>query len=1042
MLNYCLKICTIGTILIFLNIYTASAQDETGKDTTTNSSQRGSTGTVLDEFAQPLGGVYITTGDGKLIGTTKDDGLYSLSEVEVGQKLIFNRRDYNLKTVVVKDKTALTTRLENSYLKDPEKIGVLYNEKNTKEIVGSVSSVYTRQIETTPTSLYLNALTGRIAGFYTQEISGFRSARTAPITYNDLAGSLPSNNTKYSSTNSDNSEISFNLRGQSPVVLIDGVQRDIYSLDPESIESITVLKDALSTLLLGQKSSRGVLQVTTKKGIAGPPRISFTAETGLQSPLKTPNPLSAYQYAYLYNEALLNEGKPTAFSASDFDAYRNGTSPYLFPDVNWYNTILKKSAPITKYNLNVSGGLKNARYSISLSYLNQQGLFKTSDAYNYNTNLGLSRYLINSSVDVDVSKNFTVGLQLFGRIQDGTQPGALDPTNGNLGTNQVLSLLYATPNNAYPVYNPDGSYGGSQIYNRNLYQQTAGAGYYLDNNRDLMANLDLKYKFDQWLPGLYTKIKANVSSTSSSLISRNIEQPVYDLSLNPTGNLVYSRQGYIADQANSFNMTSTVQFFYVQAALGYDARIGDHKFGAMLFADQQRATFQFDLPQTFTNLAATANYSYKQKYFMEAAIDDGGFDRLRPGHQYGLFYAGGIGWNISEESFLKDHVKWINLLKVRATYGKTGNSNENSLGYFSWRSSFGQDGSNSYPNPDYSSSTLVIAEQMLANTNATWEKAHKLNLGLDMAFLQSHLNVVADYYYDVYYDLLQQRGATNQLMGFTYPNENIGKNLYTGQELTVTYKNNIGSFNYFITANASRMKTEVLYMDELKQAYSWNEHTGKPVGQTFGYLADGLIQTQEEADKAPLLAGTKVYPGDVKLVDLNGDGKIDQFDQTAIGNTKPIIYYGTTFGFSFKGFDCSILLQGVKNRTYQQMDYSFGADGKSQGYDYLIGRWTPENAATATYPRLTLGFNANNTPYLNTSSYWTRSGEYFRIKNVDIGYTFPLKNNKLKLSGIRIFVNAQNLFTSTEYSRLDPEVYSSTVYPIQRIINAGINIKL
>ena len=191
------------------------------------------------------------------------------------------------------------------------------------------------------------------------------------------------------------------------------------------------------------------------------------------------------------------------------------------------------------------------------------------------------------------------------------------------------------------------------------------------------------------------------------------------------------------------------------------------------------------------------------------------------------------------------------------------------------------------------------------------------------------------------------------------------------------------------------------------------------------------------------MAGTKVYPGDVKLVDLNNDGIIDQFDQTALGNTKPIIYYGTTFGFNIKGFNLSVLLQGVKNRTYQQTDYSFGSGGQGQGYEYLIGRWTPENAASATYPRLTLGFNANNTPYLNNSSYWTHSGEYFRIKNVDVGYTLPYKIiKKLKISGLRVFMNGQNLFTETAYERLDPEVYGNASYPIQRTINAGVNIKL
>ncbi len=1036
MLSYYFNKWAVGIIIIFLHICTASGQIAKEKVAATDKNRAitESSGVVLDEFGEPLSGVRVTTHDGELLGITNNDGLFTLTNIGSGKQLIFSRENYNPKIVDVRKDASLTIRLENSYLKSPSKMQVLYDEKEPEEIAGSFSSVYTRQIQTTPTSLYLNALTGRIPGLYTQEVSGFRSARASAITYLDLAGWLPTSDTRHSSVNTDNTEISFNLRGQAPVTIVDGVQRDIYSLDPESIESVTVLKDALSTLLLGQKSSRGVLQITTKKGEAGPPRISFTAGSGIQNSLKTPKPLSAYQYAYLYNEALQNDGKAVAYSAGDFDLYRNGSSPYMYPDVNWYNTILKDDAPISRYNLNVNGGIKNARYSLSLSYLNQQGMFRSSDDVGYETNLGLDRYLINSSVDIDVSENLSVGLQLFGRVQDGRQPGA--------GTSTILNALYTTPNNVYPVFNPDGTYGGASDRTINLYQQTLGSGYLLDDSRDLMANLDLKYKFDKWVPGLYSKIKVNVSSTSSSLINRSKQQPVYDLSLNAAGDMVYTRYGSISDQPNSFSITSTAQLFYAQAAVGYDSKIGDHSFGGMLFADQQSSTYQYDLPAKYTDLAATANYNYKHKYFAEAAVNYAGFDRFRPGHRFGFFYASGLGWVLSEESFIKDKVEWINFLKLRATYGKTGDSDESNLGYFSWRSAFGQDGSNSYPTGTGYAPIYLVAEQMLPNVNGTWEKARKFDIGIDMALWENHLKITGDYYHDVYYDLLQQRGSTIALMGFAYPNENIGRNLYEGQELEITYRNHIKNFNYFITGNASRMKTKVLYMDELVQKYDWNKHTGKPVGQTFGYLADGLIQTQQEAANAPLLAGTKVYPGDIKLVDLNGDGIIDQFDQAAIGNTKPIIYYGATLGFSFKGFDCSVLLQGVLNRTYQQTDYSFGSGGKDQGYDFLVGRWTPETAATAAYPRLTVGFNANNTPYLNNSSFWTRSGEYFRIKNADIGYSFPLKKNKLGLSGLRVFANAQNLFTETPYSRLDPEIYSSTAYPAQRIISAGVNIKL
>lgn len=984
---------------------------------------------VVDDYGEPAPGVAVWAGKTR-IASTDTSGLAVVPASYAGSRIEFRLDGFYPSLVRCGDGGPSLVRLAPSYLRDPARIPVLYEDMPGRSMVGSVAAVYTPQLTTTPTSLYLNALTGRLPGLYTQETSGFRTALTNPTTVNDLAGSLPNDATKYSSSNSDNSEMFFQLRGQSPVTIIDGVQRNIYSLDPEDIQSVTVLKDALSTLLLGMKSSVGVLQITTKKGEPGPPRISLTAQTGVQTPLTTPKPLSSYQYAYLYNEALRNSGKPEAYSASDFYGYRYDSSAWIYPDVNWYDAITRKSAPISKYDLNVNGGIKNATYSMSLSYLNQEGMFRQDPQTDYNTNLSLNRYIINSDIDVNVTHDFTVSLQLFGRVQDGRQPGA--------GTQNILNALATTPDNAYPVFNPNGSYGGSAAFTNNLYEMTTGSGYLLDNERDLLANVDLRYNFSEWLPGLYIKGKVNVSSSSSSLVNRSKTDPVYGLSLDDKGDTVYSRFGAISDMGNAFNATSNVQVFYAQAAAGFDTTLGGSSVGGMFFADQQVATYQFDLPEKYTNLAFTAHYDYQQKYFAQLAVDEAGFNRYAPGHRFGFVYAGGLGWDLAREPFLRAQSAWLSQLKLRATYGKTAYSNESSLGYFTWRNAFGQDGNNGYPAGTTYSFVNGIHELGLANVNATWEKAHKLDVGADIGLFSDRLRLTADYYHDVYYDLLEQRGATIALMGLGYPNENIGKNLYAGEELSVTYQDHAGSLHYFVTANVSRMRTKVLYMDEVKRSYPWNRRTGKPVGQLFGYEADGLVPNQAAADTLPTVAGATLHPGDVRLVDLNHDGVIDQFDETAIGSTRPQVFYGATLGCSVKGFDFSVLFQGVANRSYLMIDNSFGS-GTQQGYAYLLGRWTPETAATATYPRLTIGADPDNDSY---SSYWIRSGDYLRVRNIDIGYTLPFKiTSRVRIASLRIFLNAENLFTETPYDRLDPEVPGSASYPIQRTINGGVNIK-
>lgn len=986
---------------------------------------------IVDEFGKPLAGAKIYDAGHRLLGISNEEGEFAAVE---STTTVFWVEYPGYYPQQIRINEAKLVRLVPSVLRSDETQTALYDQKKVTEQLGAVTVVYNSQIKDTPTPLYVNALTGRIPGLYTQEFSGFRSPAMAAITSNDLAGSLPSDAVKYRSSLSDNSEIGFNLRGQSPVTLIDGVQRDIYSIDPESIESVTVAKDALSSILLGQRSSRGVLQVTTKKGRPGPPRISFTAQTGMQQSLKLPKPLAAHQYAYLYNEALLNAGRQPVYTAGDFKAYQDGSDPLFFPDVNWYDALIRDQSPISKYNLGVQGGIKNARYAMSLSYLNQEGFFQSDDQFDYETNLQNKRYLINSAIDVDVTDELTIGLQFFGKIQDGRQPGAR--------TGEILSALYNTPNNAYPIFNPDGTYGGSSVYRTNLYQMATGAGYLLDNTRDLLANLDFSYKLDRFLPGLYAKGKFNVSSSSSSLIDRSRQQPVYDLAYNEQKELVYVRYGNIADQPNSFAITSTANFYYFQGMLGYDRELGGgHRAGARLFVDRQTANYQFDLPAIYSNYAATANYAYRDRYFAEAAVNYSGFNRFAPGRQYGVFYAFGLGWNMLGEDFMKGQADWLSQLRWRATFGRTGNSNEGALGYYSWRASYGQDGSNAYDFGSEYAPTYSLIEKGLANIEGTWEKGNKLNIGLDLGLWNSTFKLTADYFRDTYFDLLQQRGSTIELIGIGYPNENIGKNRYEGQELSLTYQNHWGSFNYFVTANASRVGSKVLYMNEVFQKYDWNRRTGMPVGQTFGYLADGLIQTQEEADRAPLLSGNKVSPGDVRLLDLNGDGIINQYDQTAIGNTRPTLYFGATLGFQVSGFDFSVLLQGVRNRTYQQTDYSFGSNGEGQGFDYMLGRWTPETAASATYPRLTLGPSPTNTQ--NVSSYWTRQGEYLRIRNMSLGYTLPASwTRRVRLSAVRLFASAHNLVTFTPYSRLDPEISSGTAYPAQRTVSLGVNVKL
>jgi TonB-linked SusC/RagA family outer membrane protein len=1015
------------------------------------------TGIVVDAHGNPVEGVQVSVAGQDSIKVTDRDGYFTLEAADLST-LIFNHPEfYYLESRVGESNFVLgkainpdkergmpdmMIKLTGRYLKDPGTIDVLYGTAEKNNHTGAVSTIYTSQLTSTPGTALTYALPGRLPGLYTEQYRGIRSPQTT-INYDvDIfVGNIPR---KGLGAVSDNTEFQLNLRGQSPVTVVDGVQRDIFSIDPENIESVSVQKDALSSILLGMRSSRGVLLITTRKPAGEGFKLSFTGQVGVQRPLNMPEPLSASKYAYLLNEALLNSGRSAIYSTADLEAFRNGSDPYGHPNVNWYNTVLKSTAPWSSYNLNASGGGSVARYSISAGYMNQKGLFESSPGNQYETNLELNRYVINSRIDINVTDDFEVGVSLFGRVQEGIQPGGVN------GMASILRGLQNTPNNAYPIYNPNGSFGGNVTFTNNLFSQTINSGYTQDNGRDAMANVDMKYDLHQFVKGLSVKAITNMSTQNITAVSRSKTNPVYQY--DPEGNEgggSYTQYGSPVPQSNEFFTVTGSRFWYGQLSLQYENTFDRHTIGGMLFADKRVVSVNFDLPQRPANLAARVNYSFDDRYFAEGAVNHAKYNGYAPGNQWGTFYAFGAGWKISSEKFLKD-VSWLDQLKVRGVFGKTGSGIDNT-GYYIWRQTYGQtfqDGT--YPQGFGRGTGNGMTENVpLANPNITWEKAHKVDLGVDVSLFDNTLQFVGDFYYDKYYDLLQPRGKSVALIGFAYPAENIGRRLNSGIELSVTYQNRIGEFNYYITGNWSRMRTEVLFQDEQFREHEYNRRTGKSANAIYGLVADKFFDSVEEIQHSATIQGVPVQPGDIKYKDLNGDNVIDQFDHTAIGNTKPLSFYGVTFGFNYKGFDVSVLLQGVYNRDIDiangDMHAGFQVVGQSYGqaYEHMTGRWTPETAATATYPRLTAGSNANNMPPFWSTSFWVRSGDYFRVKNVSLGYTLPVKfTGRFNVSEVKLFVNAQNLFTEASYDLADPEVTNFTNYPMQGVMSAGVNVKL
>lgn len=907
--------------------------------------------------------------------------------------------------------------------------------------LGASSTVYTNDLIKYQSATILTGLQGRLKGLNVSPFRGMQLLRTDANTKSDIVGAIPNVG---GGIYGDNSEFLISARGQSPVAIVDGVERDLYSIDPEAIESVTIQKDALSNMFLGMRSSRGALIITTKNPDAkGGFHLSLTGKFGISSALKSgPNPLSAYQYAYLLNEALLNDGKSPLYTYDDFEAYRNGTSPYLHPDVNWKDAIMNNSTTSQAYNLNVTGGGRVAQYFVSLGYYSENGLFKTSDANSYNTNFKYNRYLITSKVNINVTDEFKVSMSLMGRIEEGNQPGGISGT----GYSDLLSNVWQTPNNAYPVLNPNGTYGGNASYTQNLYAQTTGSGYISSNTRDVVGTINLKYDFDKLVRGLSVGATGNISSQVRNAIVRTKQAQVFQYSITQQGNEAYDKYGDVSSQTNSYRSVSTYQYMYGKMYVDWERQFGMHGVKASLWGDTRTILNNYDLPMIPSNIGQKVEYNYDNKYFAQAAVTESYYNRYDNGRRWGTFWAVGLGWDISKEKFME--ASKIDQLKLRATYGHTGNGIDNA-GYFSYLKRYNEDGGFWYSNGTSMSNGGSVSEIFpLANTLLTWEKGRKVNVGLDLTLLKNRLTLSADYYNDYYYDILQSRGKSIELLGIAYPAENIGKTRYYGLETQLSWQDHIGKVNYYVSANWSMEQNKRLFMDEQYVPYDYLKMTGQPTGTIYGLVATGFLTAKDIADGYPVMNGfNNIQAGDVKYKDMNGDGEINEFDRTVIGGDKPTCYFGIDLGFEWKGLEVTALIQGAYNRDLYNSDRTllegFQVIGQSYGQAYtnLLNRWTPETAETATYPRLTAGGNMYNYGNNWNSSLFVQNGNYIRLKNATVSYKLPENFCRNYLGGLRvkIFVQGQNLLTWSRTRLQDPEV-TFTSYPLQRTITTGINL--
>ena len=988
-------------------------------------------GNVRDQSGEPMAGVNVIV-EGTTIGTMTDsNGNFTLNVPSTSIKIKFSYIGYEDQIVLIKNNRNLNITLnENSEMLDEVQI-IGYGTQKKITVTGAVSSVGTKDILKSPVPNIAQALTGKVPGLSTIQYSGQPGADDPAIFVRGI-GSL-------------------DAKRAAPLVMVDGVERSFFRLDPNEIENITVLKDASATAVFGVRGANGVILVTTKRGEEGKAQISVSTSASLQKPIRLYEYANSYDYAVAFNEKLTNDGASPVFGEKILDAFKNHTDPLLYPDMDWMELILKPTSFQSQHNLSISGGTDRVRYFTSVGILTQDGLFRSFDA-GYNSNFTYNRYNYRANLDIDVTRSTLLKINLGGRLEDTKEP--------NTKSNLFTFLTRVTPFGGAGLYDgkwihtsPDNiGWDKGALENADPFECFFGKGYNQRIYNEINLDLSLQQKLDFLTKGLSLNIKGSYNSGYTHRKNRYKEIPYYTAHRDPETNELFFRKFREESQLYFEESTDRGRNWYLEGSLNYDRKFGKHQVGALILYNQWRDQYpdpaQFDyvsIPRGYVGLVGRATYNFDNRYMVDFNVGYNGSENFAPGHRYGIFPAFSAGWILSEEKFMKNQ-SFINYLKIRGSYGIVGNDLMNTKSrFFYLPDAYNPYGTSYNFGVDVSGNRDGATELQMGNPLVSWEKAGKQNYGLDISILDEHLSGSFDYFIEKRHDILTTRNTAPNFIAITMPVVNIGKVDNKGFELVLKWNHSIGDFKYWINGNLSYAKNKIVYKDEIPHKYPWLYETGQSVGQPFGFIFDGFVTEADlESGKLPDHK-LDLKPGDAKYKDLNGDNIIDDNDQCPIGNPiYPQLTAGITAGFEYKGFDFSMLWAGsgkVSRFISAGLRVPFGG-GNYGLLQYMIDdHWTPETAETAKTPRFSGAANANN--YTRNSTLWLKDASYIRLKNVQIGYTFKGEwMKKIHLKNMRIYASGENLLTFDHLKIADPEATDDKQfqYPLQMIFNIGLNL--
>ncbi len=1037
-------------------------REKTGSLTLVQQQTKTIRGVITDAKGSPIPGVTVVVKSNTNIGTiTNADGEYTLNRVPEGVTLAFSFVGMKTREISVSNKSLINVTMEEESVDVGEVVAVGFGTQKKESMVSSVTTISAKELKTSSSNL-TTALSGRISGMISYQRSGEPGEDNAQFFIRGLG--------------------TFGSGKVDPLILIDGIESsstDLARLQPDDIESFSVLKDATAAAVYGARGANGVVLVTTKTGKAGKTRFDFRFENKISGNTRNFKLTDNIIYMRLANEAALTRD-PNAvlpYTQTKIDHTAAGDNPLLYPDNHWIDQLIKDYTVNQSYNFSVSGGSPKARYYVAGTYNVDNGVLKVDPINNFNSNIKLRSYSVRTNINLDLTKTTEAIIRMYAQFDDYNGPigGGTSTFNRAIWSNPVkFPAVYPSslmPYVKHPLFGGAVTGKGSTTLLTNPYAEMV-KGYQVYKKSSVQPQFEIKQDLGFLTPGLKARAMAYVKRYSYFQVSRYYNPFYYAASLDPAdGSILLTALN--DGGTNSVGTTGTEYLgynegdkiinsqMYLETALNYNQTFREkHDVSGMLimlisnYESGNAGSVQLSLPERNFGISGRFTYGYDKRYMAEFNFGYNGTEKFARNHRYGFFPSFGLAYNISNEKFFKPLKGVVSNLKLRATYGLIGNddigADEDRFFYLSdvnldnstYGASFGE---------DWGYSRNGVSVSRYANNNITWEKSRQTNLGMDLELFQS-LNFVIDIYKQRRSNILQDRSYIGSTMGLqATPQSNYGEAESKGIDFTITYNKSFSSGWYTqLRGNFTYAASKVLKYDEVTypENQSYRYHKGNSISQTYGYIAERLFVDDEEVKNSPSQFGDYMG-GDIKYRDMNRDKVITAADQVPIGlPTTPEIVYGFGGTIGYKHFDFSAFFQGEARTSFfinAQNISPFVINGGAQnGLLNVIANdhWSEDHRDLyAFWPRLSDYFVENNN---QTSTWWMRNGSFLRLKSVELGYNVPDKVlNRFKITSLRFYLNATNLFVFSKFKLWDPEMGGSGLgYPIQRVYDMGLTISL